>query len=61
LTVKFDKQRVIEAVGSVEDRECVVLKLTGNLNDGTSIEGEDVMVILKKPNAENKKEKKGKK
>ena len=63
LTLKFDRQELVEALGlgGVEDRECVVLKLTGNLNDGTSIEGEDLVVILNKPNPENTKEKKGKK
>lgn len=61
LTLKFDRQEIVDALESIEDRECVALKLTGTLVDGTSIEGEDLVVILNKPNAENTKEKKGKK
>ena len=51
LTLKFDKQEVIEALGDVSDGDCLVLTLTGNLKDefgGTPITGEDVVIILKK-------------
>lgn len=48
LTLKFDNQAIVAALGLVTDREVRVLKLTGNLLDGTPIVGEDVVVILKK-------------
>jgi hypothetical protein len=51
LTLKFDTQEIVAALGDVEDGDCVVLHLTGNLMeeyDGTPILGEDVVVILKK-------------
>jgi len=51
LTLKFDTQEVIDALGAVSDRECLVLTLTGNLKEefgGTPIQGEDVVFILKK-------------
>jgi probable HAF family extracellular repeat protein len=59
LTMKFDKQEIVAAMGEVEDGQVLVLQLTGNLKeefDGTPIEGEDVVVIKKKG-----KEGKGKK
>ena len=62
LTLKFDRQEIVAAiVEEVEDGKCVVLQLTGNLMDGTPIEGEDVILILDKPNVEAKQEKKEKK
>ena len=51
LTLKFDTQEVIEALGEVDDGDVIVLSLTGNLleeHGGTTIEGEDVVIILKK-------------
>ena len=57
LTFKFDKQAIVDALGEVEDGECVVLHLTGNLKDesgGTAIVGEDVVRILKKGKGKNK-------
>jgi len=48
LTLKFDSQAVVAALGPVTDGEVRVLQLTGNLLDGTAIVGEDVVVILKK-------------
>ena len=51
LTLKFDTQEVVQAIGEVEDGEVVVLSLTGILKEefgGTPIQGEDVVVILKK-------------
>jgi hypothetical protein len=51
LTLKFKAQEVVAALGDVSDGDVLVLKLTGNLReeyDGKPIEGEDVIVILKK-------------
>ena len=48
LTLKFDTQEIVSALGDVSDGDCVVLHLTGNLLDGIPIVGEDVVVILKK-------------
>jgi len=49
LTMKFDTQAVVKALGDdVEDGDCLALELTGNMNDGTPIVGEDVVVIKKK-------------
>jgi hypothetical protein len=50
LTLKFDTQAIVAALGSVNDRDVLVLELTGNLKPefgGTFIAGEDVVVILK--------------
>ncbi|MCK4722814.1 MAG: hypothetical protein KAT75_05900, partial [Dehalococcoidia bacterium] len=57
LTFKFDKQAIVDTLGEIEDGECVVLHLTGNLKDesgGTAIVGEDVVRILKKGKGKNK-------
>jgi len=62
LTLKFDAQELFGVVGTttveitdtevttsiLEDGACLVLKLTGELYDGTPIYGEDVVRILKK-------------
>jgi len=48
LTLKFDTQTIVATLGAVNDGDCLVLKLTGNLLDGTPIVGEDVVVIKKK-------------
>jgi hypothetical protein len=51
LTLKFDVQEVVEAIGEVNGGDCLVLTLTGNLFEefgGTPIVGEDVVLILKK-------------
>ncbi len=51
LTMKFDMQEIVSAIGPVNDGQIVVLTLTGNLHEdygGTPIEGIDVVVILKK-------------
>lgn len=48
LTLKFDVQAVVEALGSVEDGDVVVLHLTGELTDGTPFVGEDVVRIVDK-------------
>jgi hypothetical protein len=49
LTLKFDIQAVLEAIGSVGDRACLVLELTGQVKQefgGAPIVGEDVVRIL---------------
>lgn len=48
LTLKFDTQAVVAALGPVTDQEVLAFKLTGQLLDGTPIVGEDVVKILKK-------------
>ncbi|NIO04660.1 MAG: hypothetical protein GTN74_08600 [Proteobacteria bacterium] len=47
LTLKFDTQVIVAALGPVNDDDEVVLMLTGNLLDGTPIEGQDCVLILK--------------
>lgn len=48
LSLKFDTQAIVAALGTVNDGDQVKLTLTGNLNDGTPIKGEDCVVIIKK-------------
>ena len=51
LTFKFDRQEVVAALGEVNDRDCIVLTLTGHLLeefDSTPVVGEDVILILDK-------------
>ena len=48
LTLKFDTQDLVRALGTVIDGQAVVLELTGRLQDGTLIGGEDVIVIHQK-------------
>jgi hypothetical protein len=52
LTLKFDAQEVIAALGAVEDGDCLVLQLTGSLAGGGcgggAFVGEDVVWIKKK-------------
>ena len=51
LTLKFKTPALVAALGLVNDRDVLVLKLIGNLKEefgGTPITGEDVIVILKK-------------
>jgi len=47
LVLLFDKRKVIEALGSVSDRQCVVVSLTGRCTNGRTFRGEDVVQILK--------------
>jgi len=69
LTLKFDTQDVVKALGEVEDGNCLPLNLTGNLlgdYGGSEFTAEDVVCILKKgkQNAGNQnkdQKKKGKK
>ena len=48
LTLKFEIQDIITALGDVFDGEMWMLHLTGKLKDGTPIEGTDCIVIKKK-------------
>ncbi len=48
LTLKFWTQEIVAAIGPVNDGDELVLTLTGNLLDGTPIEGQDCVLILKK-------------
>ncbi|MEK6287600.1 MAG: hypothetical protein AABO57_17795 [Acidobacteriota bacterium] len=52
LTLKFDTQAIVAALGSVSDKQVLVLHLTANLKascgGGSPLVGEDVVVILKK-------------
>jgi hypothetical protein len=52
LTLKFDAQEVVAALGDVEDGDCLVLQLTGSLAGagcgGGAFVGEDVVWIKKK-------------
>ena len=50
LTLKFDTQEVVKALGTFTDREIRTLTLTGKLNDGnpTMIQGTDCVIILSK-------------
>lgn len=48
LTLKFDRQAVVAALGDVGDGECLVLELTGSLYNSNSFTGEDVVLIRKK-------------
>lgn len=45
LTLKFDAQEVVAALGPVAAGDVVVVQLTGNLLDGTPIVGQDVVWI----------------
>jgi hypothetical protein len=48
LALKFDTQEIVGALNDVQDDEVRVLTLTGVLNDGTPIEGCDVVIIKDK-------------
>lgn len=45
LSLKFDKKTIVDSLGEVYDGEDVTLTLTGELYDGTLIEGTDCVVI----------------
>ena len=57
LTLKFDTQEVLAAIGDVNDSEVWELFISGMLHDETLIEGSDCIIIRKKPEKEKKKEK----
>lgn len=48
LTLKFDTQEVVAALGAVTDGECIELTLTGNLYSGIEFSGGDFVKIIKK-------------
>jgi len=48
LTLKFDTQEIVRALGDVNDREVFELTLTANLIDGTVLENTDCIIILEK-------------
>lgn len=48
LSLKFDAQAIVAALGSVADNDCIVVKLNGQRFDGWPIVGEDVVLIKKK-------------
>ena len=48
LTLKYKNQEIVVKLGEVNDGDELVLTLTGELLDGTTIEGYDCIVVLKK-------------
>ena len=50
LTLKFDAQELIAALGSVKNGDELVLTITGNLINGTPIKGSDCVIIKAKGN-----------
>jgi hypothetical protein len=51
LTIKFEQQEVVAAFGDVDDGDVIKLYITGKLKEafgGSSIRGEDVIVVLNK-------------
>jgi hypothetical protein len=49
LTLKFDRQALVAALGTVADRDTLVMTLTGMTMDTTDIKGQDCVVILLRP------------
>lgn len=45
LTLHFDAQAIVAALGPVTDRQCLRLKLTGQLNNGAEFQGSDIVRI----------------
>ena len=48
LTLKFDKEAIVNALGEVYDGDIIALTITGQLYDGTEIEGTDCVLIRAK-------------
>jgi hypothetical protein len=48
LSLKFNTEDIVKAIGEVADGEVLELALTGELLDGTAIEGTDCIVIIAK-------------
>jgi hypothetical protein len=51
LILKFRVREIVQALGDVENKDCLVLSITGNLKEefgGTPIFGEDLVLIKKK-------------
>ncbi len=55
LTLKFDRQALVAMLGSVADRDTIVVTLTGMDMDSTYLRGQDCLVILQKPALLDKK------
>ncbi len=55
LELKFKKQDIVAALGSVNNGECRVLNLTGKTYAGTTIMGDDVVLIQAKKKRYSKK------
>jgi formylglycine-generating enzyme required for sulfatase activity len=53
LCLKFEKKAIFDALGGVNIGNSFLLTLTGELNDGTPIEGQDCIDIVKKGKKEN--------
>jgi hypothetical protein len=52
LTLKFNVQDIVAALGEVNDGDELELTLTGVLNDGTPIQGKDCIIIISKGKSE---------
>lgn len=48
LTMKFDTREIVGVLGDVVDGQVLELTLTGEMTDGTQIEGKDCIVVIKK-------------
>lgn len=48
LALKFRTQDIVAAIGEVDDKDPIELDITGELVDGTPIEGSDWVLIIKK-------------
>lgn len=46
LSVKFDTQEIVSALGGVSDNDVITMTLTGTMLDGTEFSGEDIVTIL---------------
>lgn len=46
LTLKFDTQEIVAAIGDVNNSDELILELEGVLSDGTAIEGSDCIIIV---------------
>lgn len=45
---RFDQRDVVRALGTVYDRQCLVIPVTASTYDGRSLVGEDVVIIIKR-------------
>ncbi len=55
LTLKFDTQAIVAAIGSVNDGDVITLNLTGTMLDGTELTGDDIVTMLVKGKGKGKK------
>jgi hypothetical protein len=46
LTLKFNRDLLVKAIGDVQQGEVITLTISGELSDGTPFEGQDCMVIV---------------